>query len=333
MSPEVARADGHLVAQWALEGLEGGEHGTAFARSVHVLQHEPWHRFSIRQPAASRHRGNTLVAKSPRGSCLAGRLTYQELTHRASNWPSPSSAETASWSCSGSCSRRRARVTHASCSSRASPGSARRACCSSSFVRPSRRGCLALRGSAAEFERELPFGVVVDAFDEYLESLDPREFNRLSAEDLGELAGVFPALSSLNPGSDQPTTAAERFRAHRAVRDLIESLAVRQPLVVMLDDLHWADGASLELTSYLLRHPPRGAVMVAATLRSRAGRSRADGHHREGDEGCRGRPSDRPGPAHARRREDPDRQCRWRRTRAASTRPVGATRSTCSNSP
>jgi ATP/maltotriose-dependent transcriptional regulator MalT len=130
------------------------------------------------------------------------------------------------------------------------------------------RGCLALRGSAAEFERELPFGLVVDAFDEYLESLDPREFNRLSPEDLRELAGVFPALSSLNPGSDQPTTAAERFRAHRAVRDLMERLAARQPLVVILDDLHWADGASLELTSYLVRHPPRGPVMVAATLRS-----------------------------------------------------------------
>lgn len=130
------------------------------------------------------------------------------------------------------------------------------------------RGCLALRGSAAEFERELPFGLVVDAFDEYLESLDPREFNRLSPEDLGELAGVFPALSSQGPGSEQPTTAAERFRAHHAVRDLMERLASTQPLVVMLDDLHWADGASLELTSYLLRHPPRGAVMLAATLRS-----------------------------------------------------------------
>jgi DNA-binding CsgD family transcriptional regulator len=129
------------------------------------------------------------------------------------------------------------------------------------------RGCLALRGSAAEFERELPFGVIVDAFDEYLEALDRREFNRLSAEDLGELSGVFPALSSLNPGTDQPTTAAERFRAYRAIRDLIESLAVRQPLVLVLDDLHWADGASLELTAYLLRHPPRGSVMVAATLR------------------------------------------------------------------
>ena len=131
-----------------------------------------------------------------------------------------------------------------------------------------RRGCLALRGSAAEFERELPFGLLVDAFDEYLESLDPREFNRLSAEDLGELAGVFPALSLLNPGSDQPTTAAERFHTHRAVRELIERLATRQPLVLMLDDLHWADAASLELTSYLLRHPPRAGVMVAATFRS-----------------------------------------------------------------
>ena len=181
--------------------------------------------------------------------------------------------------------------------------------------RAEQRGCLALRGSAAEFERELPFGVVVDTFDEYLQSLDPREFKRLSAEDLGELAGVFPALSSFDPGSDQPTTAAERFRAHRAVRDLIESLAVRQPLVVVLDDLHWADGASLELTAYLLRHPPRGSVMVAASFARRTGRSRADGNHREGDDGCRNRPSDQPWPAYALRREDLDRQCRWRRTR------------------
>lgn len=130
------------------------------------------------------------------------------------------------------------------------------------------RGCLTLRGNAAEFERELPFGLLVDAFDEYLESLDPRQFNRLATEDLGELAAVFPALRSLDPGSDEPTTAAERFRAHHALRELIERLAARQPLVLLLDDLHWADGASIELASYLLRHPPRAAVMVAATFRT-----------------------------------------------------------------
>ncbi len=135
-------------------------------------------------------------------------------------------------------------------------------------VRAEERGCLALRGSAAEFERELPFGLVVDALDEYLGSLEPRAFSRLASEDLSEIAGVFPALRSLEPGSAGPTTAAERFRAHHAVRDLIERLAGPQPLVLVLEDLHWADGASVELVSHLLRRPPQAAVLVVASFRT-----------------------------------------------------------------
>ncbi len=134
--------------------------------------------------------------------------------------------------------------------------------------RAEERGCLALRGSAAEFERELPFGLVVDALDEYLGSLDPQAFSRLASEDLSEVAGVFPALRSLQPGSPGPTTAAERFRAHHAVRDLIERLAGRQPLVLILEDLHWADGASVELVSHLLRRPPQAPVLVVASYRT-----------------------------------------------------------------
>ena len=130
------------------------------------------------------------------------------------------------------------------------------------------RGCLALRGSAAEFERTLPFGPFVDALDNYLESLDPRTFDRLAEADLGELAGVFPALSALGAGAGYPITAAERFRAYHAVRRLIERLAAIHPVVLTLDDLHWADGASLELAAYLLRHPPQGPVMVAASFRT-----------------------------------------------------------------
>ncbi len=136
------------------------------------------------------------------------------------------------------------------------------------LARADDRGWLALGGGAAEFERELPFGLVVDALDEYLASLDPRAFSHLAAEDLSELAGVFPALRSLDPGSRHPTTAAERFRVHHALRDLVERLAAQQPLVLMLDDLHWADAASLELISYLLRHPPRAPVLLAATFRT-----------------------------------------------------------------
>ncbi|MDP9228537.1 MAG: AAA family ATPase, partial [Actinomycetota bacterium] len=129
-------------------------------------------------------------------------------------------------------------------------------------------GYLALAGRAAEFEWELPFGVVVDALDEYLQSLDASSLTRLDDGDPGALGAVFPSLRELGSESDHPTSASERFRLHRAVRELIERLAVRQPLVLALDDLHWADRASLELVEHLLRRPPDAPVVLAIAYRS-----------------------------------------------------------------
>jgi DNA-binding NarL/FixJ family response regulator len=134
--------------------------------------------------------------------------------------------------------------------------------------RAAARGCLVLEGRASELERELPFGLVVDAFDAYLEALDPRTYDRLAADGLGELASVFPSLRSLGAGSEQPRTAVERFRAHHAVRELMERLAARQPLVLALDDVHWSDGASIELIGHLLRRPIQAAVLVVAAFRT-----------------------------------------------------------------
>jgi tetratricopeptide (TPR) repeat protein len=130
------------------------------------------------------------------------------------------------------------------------------------------RRCLVLAGRASELEQELPFGLVVDAFDAYLQSLDTRSHERLAVDGLEELASVFPSLRSLRRDAGHPSTPAERFRAHHAVRELIERLAARQPLLLELDDLHWSDGASLELIGHLLRRPAQAAVMVVATFRT-----------------------------------------------------------------
>src|SRR5699024_5177724 len=60
----------------------------------------------------------------------------------------------------------------------------------------------------------------------------------------------------------------ERYRSHRAVRALLEELAER-PLVLILDDFHWADPASIELLGALLRRLPSAAVLIALALRPR----------------------------------------------------------------
>jgi predicted ATPase len=51
------------------------------------------------------------------------------------------------------------------------------------------------------------------------------------------------------------------------VRALLEHLAQTRPLVLVLDDFHWADPASVELLGALVRRPPAAAVLTAAALR------------------------------------------------------------------
>jgi len=134
--------------------------------------------------------------------------------------------------------------------------------------RAAEAGHLTLVGRAAEYERELPFGLVIDAVDPYLEALDSQAYERLARDRVGELASVFPALHGLGEVAQEPATATERFRIHNAVRELLERLAARQPILFVLEDLHWADGASLELITHLVRRPPQAAVTLALSYRT-----------------------------------------------------------------
>ena len=135
-------------------------------------------------------------------------------------------------------------------------------------VRAELRGHLVLSGSASELERELPFSVFVHALDEYVQSLDPDRLSSLDDDVQAELAHVLPSLTGLARGR-AVAPQQERYRSHRAVRALLENLARTRPLVLVLDDFHWADSASLELLGALLRRPPAAPVLTALALRPR----------------------------------------------------------------
>jgi predicted ATPase len=136
-------------------------------------------------------------------------------------------------------------------------------------TRADTRGQLVLSGSASELERDLPFWVFVDALDDYVHGLEPHRLDALGHDVRGELGSVLPSLLSAHVPARNAAVHHERYRSYRAVRELLELLAQAQPLVLVLDDLHWGDPASIELLGSLLNRPSAAPVARAFAVRPR----------------------------------------------------------------
>ena len=67
------------------------------------------------------------------------------------------------------------------------------------------------------------------------------------------------------PQSSDPET--ERFLLFQAVAELLRAVAVAVPLLVVLDDFHWADAQSVALLKHVARSVERGALPVVVTYR------------------------------------------------------------------
>ena len=143
-------------------------------------------------------------------------------------------------------------------SSPGSPGSASRGCWRRSASRAVAARAQVFEGRAAELERDFPFGVFVDALDPYLASLARRRpWPGLSAEQRRLLGLVFRSAGRRRErvARSWPRSA---FAATAPWRTCCEVLAARRPLVLILDDLQWADArrSSCSITCCAARPPP-----------------------------------------------------------------------------
>lgn len=117
--------------------------------------------------------------------------------------------------------------------------------------------------------RGVPFGLFVDALDDALatyEASTPQD--GWSEAERTLLSGVFPAWARALP-DETSTGPVGRYQTFRAIRKLLESLGSAGGVFLALDDVHWADEASVQLLAYLLVNPPAGAVVVALAHRPR----------------------------------------------------------------
>ncbi len=130
-------------------------------------------------------------------------------------------------------------------------------------------GALVLYGACDPAVRRpyRPFG---EALDQLIRSSDGRTVRSALGPEGRELARLLPDLS---PSVDDLTPAAvadpdtERHRLHSAVADLLAALGREVPLVLVIEDGHWADTPTLLLLRHLARGTSGARALIVTTFR------------------------------------------------------------------
>ena len=125
----------------------------------------------------------------------------------------------------------------------------------SEFVRWAQaQGADVLVGRALQTGGQFPYQPLIDVLRRRLEQ-EHALADLTSPVWLAELARLLPELRERYPDLPVPATdeAFERNRLFEATARLIRKWAARRPLVLLLDDMQWADTATLDLLLYLAR--------------------------------------------------------------------------------
>lgn len=110
----------------------------------------------------------------------------------------------------------------------------------------------------------VPFRPWIEALEQLLDALPAADADHwLTAHD-GALARLLPARGA----APEPAGGSrERYLAFELARALLDDVAARWPLLLVLDDIHWADADSLALLRHLARAGPRTRQLVVLCAR------------------------------------------------------------------
>jgi class 3 adenylate cyclase/tetratricopeptide (TPR) repeat protein len=123
-----------------------------------------------------------------------------------------------------------------------------------------------LVGLTHQSDAGLPYAPFISAVRSGFRGLDRDELGRVLQRSAPDLAQLFPELGRL--GSAEASTGIERHRLAVAFQHLFRAFARESPVLLVLEDLHWADEASLELLKHLARELRDARVAILATYRS-----------------------------------------------------------------
>ena len=119
------------------------------------------------------------------------------------------------------------------------------------------------------------FDGIVDHLSRHLSRMNQAQLAELLSEDAIYLARIFPTLRRVpalqkipQPAREVPSPQEARTRAFAALRQLLGGLGEKQPLILAIDDLQWADRDSVILLADLLHPPDPPPFLLCSTVRT-----------------------------------------------------------------
>ena len=134
------------------------------------------------------------------------------------------------------------------------------------------RGALVLWGRCYEEPGAPPYWPWVQILREYMDASSPDEVRVMMGAGLDDIACIVPepaaggekAATTRSMIAEPPQT---RFRAFDAIGRFFVKAAQQTPLVLVIDNLHWADAPSLSLLEFLSQELQRCRVLIIGTYR------------------------------------------------------------------
>jgi DNA-binding CsgD family transcriptional regulator len=132
------------------------------------------------------------------------------------------------------------------------------------------RGALCLWGRCWEGEGAPAFWPWVQVVRAYVETADPAALRQDMGAGAADIAQLVPAVGDCLPDLPTPPSIepdAARFRLFDSLAGFFRAAAARRPLLLILDDLHWADAPSLALLRFVGRELEHAGPLVIGIYR------------------------------------------------------------------
>lgn len=149
------------------------------------------------------------------------------------------------------------------------PGIGKSTLVADTALRVAAAGVVVAFGRCSENPGTAPLWPWVQVLEDIAAAVGPAVWSELTGSHTALLAKLVPALVEHHDGPDDAVadTQAARFELHRAVVDVLRGAARDRGLLVVLDDLQWADLASAELVTYVADVAVESRLLLLTTHR------------------------------------------------------------------